>query len=233
MNAKNTLQRITFAAGLIMLVFLACSPRAMAQDRAAHQMRFTICDPVEFPGRVLQPGTYYIRRDMPPQRVGKDAVIKVLDENQRHVLVTTVAIPAQRLEKGQVAPFIFYEAPAGTPAPVRTWFLPGGVVGYDFVYPKAHLEQLAAALHAAPVTATAEVTYSPLPEGPAPPVVEAPAPPPVIAENPPEPTPAPPVEIAQTQPPELPKTAGELPLVILIGSLSLFGCGVLRFARRH
>ena len=122
----------------------------MAQDRAAHQMRFTICDPVEFPGRVLQPGTYYIRRDMPPLRVGKDAVIKVLDENQRHVLVTTVGIPAQRLEKGQETPFIFYEAPAGTPAPVRTWYLPGDVIGYDFVYPKAHLEQLAAALHAAP-----------------------------------------------------------------------------------
>src|SRR6516164_4080446 len=106
MNAKGVsherLHRSFFVAGLIVLVILACaSPRAMAQDRAAHQMKFKICEPVEFPGRVLEPGTYYIRRDLPPLRQGADVVIQVLDENRQHVLVSTVAVPARRLENPQ------------------------------------------------------------------------------------------------------------------------------------
>src|SRR5262249_26082353 len=138
-------------------------PRAMAQDRAAHQMRFTICEPIEFPGRVLEPGTYYIRRDLPPLRQGSDTVIEVLDKNQRHVLVSTVGIKARRLQNPNDVAFIFYEAPAGTPPPVRTWYLPGDVEGYDFVYPKSHLDAIAAGLNKT-VTTTAEVTYSPLPQ---------------------------------------------------------------------
>ena len=226
------LQRTFFVAGLVVLVILAfASPRAMAQDRAAHQMRFKIDQPVEFPGRVLQPGTYYIRRDLPPLRQGSDVVIEVLDHNQRHVLVSTIGIPARRLENPNDVSFIFYEAPAGIPAPVRTWYLPGDVEGYDFVYPKAHLDEVAAGLHQTPTTNTAEVTYSPLP-----PPATAEVQPPV--ENPPEAAPAPeqPTQIAQEEAPaptQLPKTAGELPILILLGGLALIGSGALRFARRR
>ncbi len=99
MNAKGVLhkglQRTFFVAGFMVLVVLACtSPAAMAQDGAAHQMRFKICQSVEFPGRVLQPGTYYIRRDScRPLRQGSDTVIEVLD-SQKHVLVSTIGIPS-------------------------------------------------------------------------------------------------------------------------------------------
>src|SRR5579884_2196505 len=172
MNAKGVsrigLQRTWFVAGLIVLVaFVYASPRAFAQDRAAHQMRFKIDQPVEFPGRVLDPGTYYIRRDIAPLREGTDTVIQVLDKSQKHVLVSTIGIPARRLQNRNDVSFEFYEAPAETPPPVRTWYIPGDVEGYSFVYPKGHIEELAAALHNAP-TSTAEVTYQPLPQQAAP-----------------------------------------------------------------
>jgi hypothetical protein len=242
MNAKGfsreRLQRSFFVAGLIVLVILACtSPRAMAQDRAAHMMRFKIDCPIEFPGRVLEPGTYYIRRDLPPLRQGSDVVIEVLDEHQKHVLVSTIGIPAQRLENPNRVSFIFYEAAPGTPPPVRTWYLPGNLNGYDFVYPKSHLDQVAAGLHATGVTQTAEVTYSPLPhaEEAAPPAVAEAAPP---VETPQEVAPeAPAPQIAQNEeapaPTKLPKTAGELPLLLLLGGLCLMGSTVVRFARRR
>ena len=236
MNAKGVsyrrLQRTFFVTGLIMLVALVYSaPRATAQDRAAHQMKFTTCEPVEFPGRVLKPGTYYIRRDMPPLRSGTDAMIKVLDESRQHVLVSTVAIAASRLQNTQGESLIFYEAPAGTPRPVRSWYLPGDVLGYDFVYPKGHLEQIAAALHPT-APSTAEVTYSPLPAAEAEVQPEAPAPP-VVEENPPE---QPPVqqaeEVPAPAPTTLPKTAGELPLLLLLGCLALLASSVLRLERQ-
>src|SRR5262245_34687196 len=141
MNAKGmsqkSLQRAFFVASLITLVVLAwTSPRAIAQDRAAFQMKFTIDKPVEFPGRVLDCGTYYIRRNVPSLRQGSDTMIEVLDSSRQHVLVSTVGIPARRLENTAGIAFIFYEAPVGTPPPVRTWYLPGFLEGYDFVYPK-------------------------------------------------------------------------------------------------
>src|SRR5579862_8002371 len=102
------LQRTFFVAGLIMVVALVyASPRAMAQDRAAHQMRFKIDQAVEFPGRVLEPGTYYIRRDLPPQREGTDTVIEVLDRSRQHVLVSTIAIPASRIRPHDDSSLIF------------------------------------------------------------------------------------------------------------------------------
>jgi hypothetical protein len=210
-----------------MLVVLAYNaPQAMAQDRAAHQMMFKICEPVEFPGRVLDPGTYYIRRDMPPLRSGTDAMIKVLDESRQHVLVATVGIEARRLENTDNESLIFLEAPAGTPRRVRTWYLPGDVVGYDFVYSQA--------AEICPPT-TAEVTYSPLPtaEAAAPEIVPA-APPPVAEEIPPAPpVMEQPIEAPTPAPANLPKTAGELPLLALLGGLALLAGGWLRIARRH
>jgi hypothetical protein len=233
MNAKGVshtgLQRTFFVAGLAVLMLLVCtSPQAMAQDRAAHQMRFKICQPIEFPGRVLEPGTYYIRRNLPPLREGTDTMIQVLDESQRHVLVTTMARPARRLANTEGVSFIFYEASVGTPQPVRTWYLPGDVLGYDFIYPKDHLEQVAA--HATTPTTTAEVSYSPLPAPEAPPQRAEVLPPPAPQENV-----QPPQEVApvpEETPAELPKTAGELPILVLLAGLSLLGSGILRFARR-
>jgi hypothetical protein len=203
----------------------------MAQDRAAHQMKFKICEPVEFPGRVLEPGTYYIRRDLPPLSQGSDVVIQVLDEHRQHVLVSTIGIPAARMENPKGESLVFYEAAAGTPPPVRTWYLPGNLNGYDFVYPKGHLDQIAAGLHAITVQ-TAEVTYSPLPHAPEAPVVaEAPPPvePPVITPAPEEPAP----QIAEEAPAKLPKTSGELPLLVFLGGLCLLGFSVVRIARRR
>jgi LPXTG-motif cell wall-anchored protein len=239
MNAKGVsherLQRSFFVAGLIVLVILACtSPRAMAQDRAAHMMRFKICEPVEFPGRVLEPGTYYIRRDLPPLSQGSDVVIEVLDEHQKHVLVSTIGIPAQRLENPNGVSFIFYEAAAGTPPPVRTWYLPGNLNGYDFVYPKGHLAQVAAGLHATTVQ-TAEVTYSPLPHAEEAPPVVAEVPPvvePPVVTPAPEP-PAPQIAEAAPAPTKLPKTAGEMPLLVFLGGLCLLAFSVVHFARRR
>ena len=222
--------KLLFAGLLVMIV---CSmPAAYAQDFIARQMRFTINGPVEFPGRILEPGTYFIRRDLTPLRQGTDSVIQVLDE-KRHVLLTTIGIYARRSQP-LPEPFEFYEAAQGKPPAVRSWFLPGTFEGYDFVYPEGR-----ANLANVVQPSTATVTYTaefippaePAPEpAPEPGLQPAPAEPELSLEKPSEPPPPPPVE--PTPPATLPKTAGETQLLVLVGCVFLIGLAAVHLVRK-
>src|SRR5438874_1721595 len=125
----------------------------------------------------------------------------------------------------------FYERKTPGPDALQSWFYPGTLNGVEFPAPPAAASQLA----------TIDVKALPAPE----PVVEAP---PAIAEVQPEPAPAPeaapepapapepepqpePAQIAENNPPPppaLPKTAGELPLIALLGLASLGASALFR-----
>jgi hypothetical protein len=119
----------------------------------------------------------------------------------------------------------FYERRTEGPAALQQWFHPGDLSGVEFPVPKS---------------AAAELAYVTVAQ-PAPPVEQ----PPAITETAPPPPPAPqpeaqpqpeqPPQIAQNEPPpapqeQLPRTAGDAPMVGLIGLLSL-GCAALLRSR--
>jgi hypothetical protein len=181
--------------------------------------------PVEIPGvgaQVLPAGTYVFRLlDSQSDR----HIVQVFNADESHVYATILAIPNYRLRATDKTVITFAERPVGEPQAIRAWFYPGDNSGQEFVYPKKRAVELA------------KITNQPvlyIPDEAAPNIV-APAKtasePPVIAlkEAPikavqptgedvaiAEVVVPPPIQVAS-----LPKTASNLPLLALMGILSI------------
>jgi hypothetical protein len=211
------------------LVVLAVLPSAKA-DEWNRKTTVTFSAPVEVPGvgaQTLPAGTYVFRiADSQADR----HIVQIFNVREDHVYTTILAIPNYRLKATGKTVMTFRERGEGQPEAIHAWFYPGRNWGEEFVYPKSRAIELAKAV-GEPVLAT------PI-ELPAP--VEALKTAPVIAVKPTgeevavtEVVEAPPVEVANaaTAPAEtVPQTASHLPLVALIGLLSLgawFGLSAL------
>jgi hypothetical protein len=217
---------------------LALGPAAYA-DQWNHETRVTFSQPVEIPSMVLPPGTYVFK--LLDSQVDRN-IVQVFSEDKDHLYATILAIPNYRLQPSGKTVIMFEEREAGAPSAIRAWFYPGENYGAEFVYPEARAAALAQAtnqpvpsmpatekppeaaeLRQAPVTnqQPSAAQTSPGPE-PAP----APAPQPQAATPPPQ-------EQATAMPPQqLPQTASDLPLIGVMGLLSLALAGTLRFVRR-
>jgi len=208
----------------------------------------TITEPMQIPGAVLTPGKYVFKlMDSSSNR----HIVQVFNEDETTVINTILAIPNQRLRPTGKSEFGFWEVPAGNTPALRSWFYPGDNFGQEFAYPKQEAMQLSAAVKeevpsfsdeeyaqyskpAESVPAAEVTTPEPQPVPAAPEVAEAQTPEPVetpaAVEEPPAPrapetTPEPsrPVETRATfeNDDTLPATASPLPLLGLIGFLSV------------
>jgi len=194
---------------------------------------FTFSGPVEIPGQVLSAGTYVFKlADSSSDR----NIVQVFNKDETNLYGTFLAIPDYRIKPAGKTIITFEERPAGSPEAVKAWFYPGENYGRDFVYPKPKATALAKANHTPVPSMPAEFaanTIKPAATVKAPHIVamnQAP----LKAQKPTEEE----VEIAEVfavsaeapLPPTLPTTASPLPLIGLVGLLSI-GAGVgLRFA---
>jgi len=212
----------------------------------------TVSETIQLPNATLQPGTYTFKLlDSQSDR----HIVQVFDKDGMHLITTILAIPNYRLRPTGKSTFTFWEVPAGQPPAMRAWFYPGDNFGQEFAYPKNISTQIAASAKMAVPTTTAQTTE----EYKSAPVTAtnengtsssldtntytaettpAPAPAPVVT---PEPAPvAPPQEVAAAPVPEpqptqtpaaLPQTASSVPLIGLVGLISLLGFFALRSNR--
>jgi len=205
------------------LLVLAFAPGIQAgNDVWNKKTTLTFSAPFEIPGgQVLSAGTYVFKLlDSPYDR----DIVQITSKDERHVYATILAIPNQRLHAPENTIMRFEERAAGSPQAIKAWFHPGDRMGHEFVYPKVRAVELAKVenepVPAMPTEVAPAITSSTA-EQPAEALETAP----LTAE---EPTgeelpiarafqPAP-VESAS-----LPKTASSMPLVGLIGMLSLAG----------
>jgi hypothetical protein len=219
----------------------------LAADTEADQWNkrtvVTLQDPMQIPGTVLQPGTYVFRLvDSQANR----HIVRVFNADETEVIATIVASPNFRLRPTGDTALGFWETPAGAPAALRTWFYPGDNFGQEFAYPKAEAAQLAA------TTGQDVPTVEEQPQQQAQAAPPAPAPAPAAEATPPqeqprteaapppqpEPAPAPAPEPETTTPPPvetpaaLPATAGETPLIGLIGLVAIGAALGLRTVRQ-
>ncbi len=201
----------------LFLMALAFLPSAMA-DTWDKQTIVTFSGPVEVPGvgaQTLPAGTYMFKLlDSSSDR----NIVQIFNEDGTHVFTTILAIPNYRLKPTDKTVITFSERAEGQPEAIRAWFYPGMQWGQEFVYPKQKAMELAKVTHE-PVLATTEepTEVAALKEAP----VEAitPAGEEVPVEQAVE---APPVETASAAEAEpMPKTASEMPLLALMGLLSL------------
>ncbi len=194
---------------------------------------FTFNEPVEIPGQVLDRGTYTFK--LMDSMADRD-VVGVYNKDETHCYGMFLVIPDERLKPTAKPIITFEERAADSPEAVRAWFYPGDDFGNEFVYPKVKAVELAKANNmpvasmpnelAANTTKPAKTMHEPS--------VMAMKRAPLKAQKPTGEE----VEIAKVfqHPPRtqaaatLPKTASSLPLLGLIGFLSLASagcCGVL------
>jgi hypothetical protein len=223
------------------------TPSAKADDWNRKTV-ITFSGPVEIPGvhltgwGVLPAGTYVFKiLDSQSDR----HIVQIFNKDETEIYATVLAIPNYRLKATDKTVVTFTERPAGEPEALRAWFYPGRNWGEEFVYPKARAVVLAK-------TANTPVLFTPaeLPVEVAEPIKSADAPvvvelkrAPIMAIKPtgeevqlaevvtPPPADtlvamAPPAETVPAK--RLPETASTLPLIGLLGLMSLGGAFAVR-----
>jgi hypothetical protein len=200
----------------------------------------TFSQAVEVPGKVLAAGTYTFKLlDSPSDR----HIVQIFNADGSQIITTILAINNYRLQPTGDTVMKFSETPGDAPEALRAWFFPGDNFGQEFVYPKARAIQLAQtskgfvpavsadyddnSIKTTPIVAVTpdqkevevgtviQTTPAVAVEAtPAPAVVTTPAPT-VVA------TPAP-VQVASArEADQLPQTASSMPLIALLGGLSI------------
>lgn len=227
MNGRNLSKR--FSRGLVVASSIGVLCTMLAGTASAQSWNkktsITFSGPVEIPGveaQVLPAGTYVFRL---LDSMSNRHIVQVLNADESHMYATILAIPNYRLRSTDKTVMTFAERPAGEPQAIRAWFYPGDLSGQEFVYPKKRAVELARIVNEPVLYIPDEVApniIAPVKTANEAPVValrEAP----VRAVRPSG------EEVAMTEvvvPPPvqraaLPKTAGDLPLVALMGFLSL------------
>jgi len=176
----------------------------------------TFSQAVEVPGRVLPAGTYTFQLlDSPSDR----HIVQIFNADGSQIIATILAINNYRLEPTGDTVMKFNERPGDSPEALRAWFYPGDNFGQEFVYPKVRAIQLAQTTkEIVPAVAADTIDENVIKTIP------------IVAVTPDQKE----VEVntvIQTTPPvaaaavpvteQLPQTASSMPLIALLGGLSI------------
>lgn len=231
--------------------FMALAGMALTTGAKADEWNkkttITFSGPVEIPGvhlvgwGVLPAGTYVFKL---LDSMSDRHVVQIFNKDETVVYATILAIPNYRLKATDKTVMTFRERPAGQPEALRAWFYPGANSGEEFVYGKAKAmeiatstntpvlfaqmdkEEVTEAIQPADAPVVAQLQAAPVmalkPSGEEVALVEVVTPPPAEPQT----TTAAAVET-------LPATASDVPLVGLIGLLTLGSAiAVGSFAKR-
>jgi hypothetical protein len=192
----------------------------------------------------LQPGEYVM---VLVDSMSDRHIVRVFDKDQKNVITTILAIPNYRLKPTGKTVLQYWEVPAGQPKALRAWFYPGDNFGQEFAYDKQTAAQIAT-FDKAPVPAFVADTKAEEDLRTAALVVvdesgktselaqttPKPAPTPTVQPEPAQTASAQPTPVAEpVQQQELPHTASAMPLLGLIGILSLGAFVALRIRSKR
>jgi len=220
------------------------APGARADDMNRKTV-ITLSGPVEIPGvhlagwGVLPAGTYVFKvLDSQSDR----HIVQIFNKDETTIYATILAIPNYRLKVTDKTVMTFRERPAGEPEALRAWFYPGRNWGEEFVYPKAKAMELAKTTNTPVLFTAVEIPVEvaePIKTADEPVVVQLKQAP-IMAATPAgeevqlaEVVTPPPAETEVALAPELPATASTLPLIALLGLLTLGAALALRFAEKR
>ena len=216
------------------LALMIAAPAAFAQTPIVSTLPVT--ERLDVGGTILEPGTYQIRViTSGPDRNR----VQITNTDQTKIYATLLTVPHQ-LEPNEEMPnttFVYYPAGEGQPRALRTWFpadtpLEGG---HDIVYVDSRARQLARLakenvvyyegeladnndLHIiTPDERVETYTITTVTPPPTPVIIATPPPAPMISQS--------------TEPIEMPRTAGKLPLLALLGIAAVGGAVAVRAAR--
>jgi hypothetical protein len=224
-------KQLGIALSLVVLCALAM-PTASADDWNRKTV-ITFSGPVEVPGvgqHNLPAGTYVFKvLDSTSDR----HIVQIFNQDETQVLTTILAIPNYRLKTTDKTVITFRERPAGEPEALRAWFYPGHSWGEEFVYENPRAIELAKETNEPVLETPVELASAPIETLKTAPIeAVAPTGDPIelaqVVEAPPA---AEPVTVAAADP--LPATASQLPLIALIGLLTIgAGFALSAFSKR-
>jgi len=215
------LLKVLTTIGALALLALMFTPGLKA-DTWNQKTTLTFSQPFEVPGgRVLPAGTYVFK--LLDSQYDRN-VVQIFSEDQLTLYATVLAIPNYRLHAPENTIMRFQERASGSPEAIKAWFYPGNASGHEFVYPKARAVELARLTNEPVPSMSAEMTpniTSPATSAADQPVVALEKAP-IAAEAPSgEELPITTAFPSTTEAAALPKTASSMPLIGLIGLLSL------------
>ena len=229
MTSIRTFLSVAIAAAVV----FALSPRAKA-DEWNQRTQMTFGQPVEVPGMVLSPGTYTFKL---LDSLSDRNIVQIFNKDQSHLYTTILAIPDYRLQPTGKTVVTFEERAKGSPQAIRAWFYPGDNFGQEFVYPKVRATQLASLNRQTVPAEPEEAAVKPTPEKMKQIHVTAVTPEKKEVELaqaiPPKPASPPPAAAPAPKETELPHTESPLPLIALIGFVSLAAAAGLGLASRY
>jgi hypothetical protein len=104
----------------------------------------TFAQPVEIPGQVLGPGSYYFVR-IDHGNSPDVNLIQIFNSDQTKLLATIQTVTAERrIDTSGKTVLTFAETAKDAPLALRSWFYPGSLEGHEFLYPKReerHVEE--------------------------------------------------------------------------------------------
>ncbi len=222
------LLKIMGIALALILVAFAAAPGLYAQQGVWNKKTvMTFAAPFEIPGgQTLPAGTYVFKLY---DSMANRNIVQIFNQDESKIYATVLAIPDYRVKRTADTVVTFEERATGTPVAIKEWFHPNSQFGHEFVYPKARAVELAK-LTNEPVP-SAELPLHPNAEAPIAALEKAP----ITVEEPSGQE----TTVAEAFPPPapeataLPKTASEMPLVGMIGLLSIAAGFALRLAGKR
>jgi hypothetical protein len=204
--------KTVFCLVAITLFGAAVLPSARA-DTWNKKTVVTFSQAVEVPGRILPAGTYTFQLlDSQSDR----HIVQIFNADGSHIIATILAINDYRLQPTGDTVMKFSERPGDSPEALRAWFYPGDNFGQEFVYPKTRAIQLAQTTKVVvPAVAADDIDDNVIKSIP------------IVAVTPDQKEvevttviqTTPPVAVKETE--ELPQTASSMPLIALLGGLSI------------
>jgi len=231
----NRLKALAMATGFGIVGAAMLAPNALA-DQWNKRTILTVNEPIQVPGKVLQPGKYVMKlMDSQSDR----HVVQIFNGTEQHIITTILALPNYRLQPTGKTEFSFWETPPGQPRALRAWFYPGDNFGQEFAYPKNEAVNIAtytktvvpttAAENESQLTTASVATVDQ--QGQEQPLGENYQQQTEVAQSTPPPAAETPAPAPEPAPQALPKTGSPLPLIGLMGLISLAGFFAMRLVR--
>jgi hypothetical protein len=118
-----------FAALALSLMSSAFVPSLKASETDKKTV-ITVSQAIAVEETVLPAGKYVLK--LLSSSSSRD-VVQIYNAKETELITTILAIPAYRLRPTGETMFSFYEAPAGQPSGLHTWFYPGDNSGFEFL----------------------------------------------------------------------------------------------------
>lgn len=163
------------------MALIGFSIKTAKADEWDKETTLKFSEPVQVPGKVLQPGKYVFRLADSPSNRNIVQIFSVDDSGRQNFVATIQTIPDFLLQTPDKPIVQFEERHIGDPEAIKSWFYPGDNYGWEFVYPKS--EQLEAAGLVAPPPAPAPPPPAAKPSAPEPPIETAEETPVVVVER--------------------------------------------------